>query len=65
MTSLSRMASDAALSTLCGSSMMTLSPLMPVRLVMAVAILKPVALFTKFSFSFWSLASFTRSPHRS
>jgi uncharacterized protein YcbX len=44
-TSLWRSASDDALSTLCGSSMITRSPRIPVSDVIAVAILKPPRLF--------------------
>ena len=57
-----RCCSEAALSTLCGSSMMTRSPREPVIEPAAIASRKPVALFSNLVLTFWSSVMRTRSP---
>ena len=58
-----RSASLFAPSTLCGSSMMTRSPRVPVIEPAAVACRQPPAVFSNFLRWFWSLVRMTRSPH--
>ena len=60
-----RSASELALLTLCGSSMMTRSPRDPVIEVMAMACRKPLAVVSNLVLAFWSPVNVTRSPQRS